>query len=152
MVQVTKFSKLPKLEGLEIIEGDAPSPQDGEVLCQITLRPVNPTDVHAIQGLRPKAGAHFAVCQGFVLPSIVCAHENAITETFTYGAIRNRSHQLYSEKQVCDPSVLITPLTSPAVKVSMLNPTCVSSHCCGKQRSGTLCAHSLKCSSASHGG
>lgn len=52
-VQVTRFSKLPKLEGLEVIKGDIPEPKEGEVLCQITLRPVNPTDVHAIQGLRP---------------------------------------------------------------------------------------------------
>ena len=44
-VQVTKFSQLPKLEGLEVVEGDVPSPKDGEVLCQILLSPVNPTDV-----------------------------------------------------------------------------------------------------------
>lgn len=57
-VQVTKFSKLPKLEGLEVIEGDVPSPKEGEVLCQILLSPVNPTDVHAIQGLRPIGPHH----------------------------------------------------------------------------------------------
>ena len=52
-VQTTKFSKLPKLEGLEVIHGDVPEPKDGEVLCQIYLRPINPTDVHQVQGLRP---------------------------------------------------------------------------------------------------
>ncbi|KAL3147631.1 hypothetical protein ABBQ38_014681 [Trebouxia sp. C0009 RCD-2024] len=57
-VQVTKFSKLPKLEGLEVIKGDVPQPKEGEVLCQIVLRPVNPTDVHAIQGLRPIGPHH----------------------------------------------------------------------------------------------
>lgn len=57
-VQVTKFSKLPKLEGLEVIQGSIPEPKEGEVLCQIILRPVNPTDVHAVQGLRPIGPHH----------------------------------------------------------------------------------------------
>ena len=58
LVQVTRFSKLPKLEGLDVIQGDIPIPQEGEVLCQILVRPVNPTDVHAIQGLRPIGPHH----------------------------------------------------------------------------------------------
>ena len=57
-VQVTQFSKLPKLEGLEVIQGVIPEPKEGEVLCRITLRPVNPTDVHAVQGLRPIGPHH----------------------------------------------------------------------------------------------
>ena len=57
-VQVTKFSKLPKLEGLHVIQGTIPEPREGEVLCRIVLRPVNPTDVHAIQGLRPIGPHH----------------------------------------------------------------------------------------------
>ena len=57
-VQVTRFSKLPKLEGLEVITGDIPSPGEAEVLCQMILRPINPTDVHAIQGLRPLGPHH----------------------------------------------------------------------------------------------
>ena len=57
-VQVTRFSKLPKLEGLEVIAGEVPSPGDGEVLCQMILRPINPTDIHAIQGLRPLGPHH----------------------------------------------------------------------------------------------
>lgn len=57
-VQVTKFSKLPKLEGLEVIQGSIPEPREGEVLCRIILRPVNPTDVHAVQGLRPIGPHH----------------------------------------------------------------------------------------------
>ena len=66
-VQVTTFSKLSKLEGLEVIKGDVPEPKEGEVLCQIYLRPVNPTDVHAIQGLRPIGPhhtPHIAGCEG----------------------------------------------------------------------------------------
>lgn len=66
-VQVTKFSRLPKLDGLEVIKGDIPEPKDGEVLCRIILRPVNPTDVHAIQGLRPIGPhhtPHIAGCEG----------------------------------------------------------------------------------------
>lgn len=52
-VQTSRFSKLPKLDGLEVIKGDIPEPGDGEVLCEIYLRPINPTDVHQVQGLRP---------------------------------------------------------------------------------------------------
>lgn len=57
-VQVSKFSKLPRLEGVEVIKGNIPSPGEGEVLCKIYLRPVNPTDVHAVQGLRPIGPHH----------------------------------------------------------------------------------------------
>lgn len=57
-IQVTYFSKLPQLDGVEVIKGDVPSPGEGEVLCQIFLRPVNPTDVHAVQGLRPIGPHH----------------------------------------------------------------------------------------------
>lgn len=52
-VQTSSFSKLPELDGLKVIKGDVPEPSDGEVLCQIYLRPINPTDVHQVQGLRP---------------------------------------------------------------------------------------------------
>lgn len=41
-----------------MIKGNIPSPGDGEVLCKIYLRPVNPTDVHAVQGLRPIGPHH----------------------------------------------------------------------------------------------
>ncbi|KAA6428756.1 hypothetical protein WJX79_005785 [Trebouxia sp. C0005] len=57
-VQITHFSKLPQLDGVEVIKGDVPSPGEGEVLCQIFLRPINPTDVHAVQGLRPIGPHH----------------------------------------------------------------------------------------------
>lgn len=57
-IQVTHFSKLPQLDGLEVVKGDVPSPGEGEVLCQIFLRPVNPTDIHAVQGLRPLGPHH----------------------------------------------------------------------------------------------
>ena len=52
-VQTTRFSELPALDGLEVIKGEIPEPKQGEVLCQIYLRPINPTDVHQVQGLRP---------------------------------------------------------------------------------------------------
>lgn len=48
-VRTTRFSKLPELSGLEVIQGNIPEPQHGEVLCRIYLRPVNPTDVHQVQ-------------------------------------------------------------------------------------------------------
>ena len=57
-IQVTHFSKLPQLDGMEVIKGDIPSPGEGEVLCQIFLRPINPTDIHAVQGLRPIGPHH----------------------------------------------------------------------------------------------
>ncbi len=53
-VQLSAFCKdLHSLDALTVKSVPIPEPKQGEVLAKILLAPVNPTDVHQLQGLRP---------------------------------------------------------------------------------------------------
>ena len=100
-IQVSYFSKLPQLDGVEVIKGDVPSPGEGEVLCQIFLRPVNPTDVHAVQGLRPIgphhtphiAGGEGEQATSTHVDTALCSHDSAMRQGTWYAT----SSELLSE-------------------------------------------------------
>lgn len=52
--QLSAFAKdLNKLDSLTIKTVPIPEPKEGEVLAKILLAPVNPTDVHQLEGVRP---------------------------------------------------------------------------------------------------
>ncbi len=100
-IQVTHFSKLPQLDGVEVIKGIVPSPGEGEVLCQIFLRPVNPTDVHAVQGLRPIgphhtphiAGGEGEQATSTDIDTAFCSHDSDMPKSTWYAT----SSELLSE-------------------------------------------------------
>ena len=49
MVKVDEFSMNDSLSHVQVVEGDVPEPKQGEVLVNVYMRPVNPTDVILIK-------------------------------------------------------------------------------------------------------
>lgn len=49
MVKVDEFSMNDSFSHVQVVEGDIPTPKQGEVLVNVYLRPVNPTDVVLIK-------------------------------------------------------------------------------------------------------
>lgn len=64
--QFTSFVKdLTDLSSvLSVKSADVPEPGEGEVLSKILLAPINPTDVHQMQGLRPIGAKSFPQVSG----------------------------------------------------------------------------------------
>lgn len=64
-VEVHEFNKEKPTAGVKFVRKPIPEPGQGQVLCNVKLRPINPSDIFCMQGLYPPFPTQLPAVPGY---------------------------------------------------------------------------------------